>query len=340
MSRYLVTGGTGFLGRYLVEQLSAADHEVVALCRSESSALADLGATIHVGDVLDGGSIRDAATDCDGLFHCAGKVSRDGADAESMYRVHVDGTKTTLDAARSAGIKRAVVASTSGVVAVSSDPDELRDEEADTPMAEIARWPYYRSKLFAERAAFDRNDPQFEVIAVNPSLLLGPGDLRNSSTDDIRLFLERKIPFCPAGGIAFVDARDAAAALILAMEKGKAGERYLVNAANMTVQAFFGRLERISGVKAPPFRLPRTSATIAGVSASLLGKAAKLFSMEPPLDKISAEMSQFYWYCDSTKAETELGWTCRDPNETLADTVEDLEARGVVWPRQRARGAS
>jgi dihydroflavonol-4-reductase len=339
MSRYVVTGGTGFLGRYLIEQLCAADHEVVALCRGESPALTDLGATIHLGDVLDGESIRSAAAHCDGLFHCAGKVSRDGDDAESMYRVHVEGTKTTLDAARSAGVKRAVVASTSGVVAVSSDPDELRDEEADTPMAEIARWPYYRSKLFAERAAFDRHDAQFEVIAVNPSLLLGPGDHRNSSTEDIRLFLERKIPFCPAGGIAFVDARDAAASLILAMEKGKGGERYLINAANMTVQAFFGRLERISGVKAPPFRLPRTSATIAGVSASLIGKAAKLFSMEPPLDKISAEMSQFYWYCDSTKAETELGWTCRDPNETLADTVEDLEARGVVWPRQHARGA-
>jgi dihydroflavonol-4-reductase len=283
--------------------------------------------------VLDAGSIRDAAAGCDGLFHCAGKVSRDSADAEMMYRVHVEGTKTTLDAAREAGIKRTVVASTSGVVAVSTDADEICDEEGETPMAHIARWPYYRSKLFAERAAFDRHDNDFEVIAVNPSLLLGPGDERLSSTEDVRLFLERKIPFCPAGGMAFVDARDAAAGLVLAMDKGRGGERYLINAANMTVSAFFGRLERISGIKAPPIRLPRTSAAIAGVSASLLGKAAKLLNMEPPLDKISAEMAQFYWYCDSSKAETELGWTCRDPNETLADTIEDLEARGVVWPR-------
>ena len=123
MSRYLVTGATGFLGRHLVGQLIDGGHEVVALCRSASSSaeqwLSDAGATVRLGDVLDGGSIRDAASSCEGLFHCAGKVSRDAKDAEQLYRVHVDGSKVTLDAAREAGVKRTVIASTSGVVSKS-----------------------------------------------------------------------------------------------------------------------------------------------------------------------------------------------------------------------------
>src|SRR5262249_34377060 len=131
----------------------------------------------------------------------AGKVSRKLEDAEQLYKVHVEGTKITLDACRAAGVKRAVLASTSGVVAVTKEPaprwgfgwssgerekaPEVRNEDAETPIDIISRWPYYRSKLYAENAAFDRNGPGFEVIAVNPTLLLGPGDERGSSTTDV-----------------------------------------------------------------------------------------------------------------------------------------------------------
>jgi len=337
MSRYFITGATGFLGAHLVAQLIEREHEVVALCRGEAPDLTKLGATVRRGDVLDGGSVADAAAGCDGAFHCAGKVSRDTTDADAMYRVHVDGTKTTLDALERIGVSRVIVASTSGTVAISEDPDEVRNEDAETPMGAIARWPYYRSKLYAERAALERNKDGFEVISVNPSLLLGPGDARGSSTEDVRKFLERKIPFCPAGGMAFVDARDAATAMILAMDKGKPGQRYLVNGANMTIETFFGRLERISDVKAPAVRLPRTPVVIAGVSADLLGRAAKALSFESPLDKVSAEMAQYYWYCDPSRAQNELGWEPRDPGETIADTVQDLRDRGVVWPRAQPR---
>jgi dihydroflavonol-4-reductase len=156
MSRYLVTGATGFLGRYLVRTLVARGHEVVALSRADGAA-AEAGVVVRRGDVLDAASVREAAAGCQGLFHCAGKVSRKPEDAEELYRVHVEGTKITLDAAREAGITRAVVASTSGIVAVSKDSDDVRGEDAETPIDLIARWPYYRSKLYAERAALDRS---------------------------------------------------------------------------------------------------------------------------------------------------------------------------------------
>ncbi|MBM4375866.1 MAG: NAD-dependent epimerase/dehydratase family protein [Deltaproteobacteria bacterium] len=330
--KWFLTGATGFLGRHLVRELVRRGDEVVALCRKPDAELERLGVEVREGDVLAPESVLAAAKGCDGAFHAAGKVSREPADAEAMHRVHVDGTRLTLEALAEAGVRRVVYASTSGTVAISTRADDVRDEGAATPTELIARWPYYRTKLYAEMVALAKSRADCEVISINPSLLLGPGDVHGSSTEDVRLFLDRKVPATPGGGIAFVDARDAALAMILAMERGRAGERYLINAANMSLAAFFGRLSRVSGVKAPTLVLPRTSATLAGLGADLLGRAAERLGGKAPLDRLSAEMAQHFWYCDSSKAERELGFVARDPSVTLADTVEDLRARGVVWP--------
>jgi len=330
MSRYLVTGATGFLGKHLVTALRSKGHDVVALCRSGGHELGE-GVVIRRGDVLHEGSVRDAAAGCDGVFHCAGKVSRKPEDAEELYRLHVDGTKNVLAAAKAAGVKRVVVASTSGTVAVSDDPDHIATEKDETPLGLVSRWPYYRSKLFAERAALDMNAPGFEVVSVNPTILFGPGDTHGSSTEDIQRFLEGRVPAIPPGGLSFVDARDAAEAMRLAMERGVPGKRYLVGACNMTLKEFFARLSRVSGVKAPWLPMPR-SPELARVGAKMAEKLASRFGMELPVDPVSLDMAQRYWYLDATLAERELGWSSRDPMETLADTVEDLRARGVVWP--------
>jgi len=168
-------------------------------------------------------------------------------------------------------------------------------------------------------------------VAVNPTLLLGPGDERGSSTSDVVQFLEGKVPFIPGGGLSFVDARDAAKAMVLALEKGRAGRRYLISAINLTMEAFFARLERVSGVPAPRFKLPR-GAAVARAGASLLERASRHLPVSATVDPVSAEMAQLFWYVDGSRAERELGFVPRDPNETLSDTVRDLRDRGVVWP--------
>ncbi len=344
MSRYLVTGSTGFLGRHLVTALRAHGHDVVAVVRNATDVPA--GVAPVRGDVLDRASIERAAAGCDGVFHCAGKVSRRPEDAEELQRLHVEGTKNVLDACISKGVRRAVVASTSGTVAVSDDPDRISTEEDEAPIGILNRWPYYRAKLFAEKAAFERhgvalpnvanatNGETFEVVCVNPTLLLGPGDVNGSSTEDVRLFLERKIPATPPGGISFVDARDAAEGMRLAMEKGVGGRRYLLGACNLTLREFFARLERVSGVRAPliPMIRAKQATEIARAGAKMLEALTTRLGVPMPIDPISLDMAHFYWYLDASLAENELGWTPRDPSETLADTVKDLEERGVVWP--------
>lgn len=332
MSRVFVTGGTGFLGRNVVSGLVERGDTVALLVRPNEQ-VSGLGPAVELfrGDVLDVASIEAAAKGCSAVIHCAGKVSRDPADAEIMQRVHVDGTKNVLDACRRVGVTRAVVASTSGTVAISDDPKKIPNEDSATPMNLVARFPYYRTKLFAEMAALERNDPPaFEVVVVCPSLLLGPGDLLGSSTGDVADFIEGRLLAIPGGGLSFVDARDAAAALVLALEKGRPGERYLVAAQNLTMAAFTSKLERITGIAAPAMKLPRSTA-LAALGVALDKALADRLKTKPRMDKASAEMAQYFWYVDARKAKDELGWEPRDPQDTLVDTVADLRDRGVVW---------
>jgi len=332
LKRLWIGGATGFLGAHLVQVLKAQGHELVLASRSGGEVQ---GLPVHAVDVLDASAVAESARGCDGAFLATGKVSRDRDAGEELHRAHVLGTRSALAGLRAAGVRRVVVASTSGTVAVSGDSKQIADESAHVPLELVAMWPYYRTKLYAEREALEANSSEFEVVLVNPSLLLGPGDLRESSTGDIRLFLERAIPAIPGGGIAFVDVRDAAQGMWLAFERGRAGERYILNAKNMTVAAFFQRLERIAGVKAPALHMPRSRPLAIGVNR-LFSKALRAIGGQPPVDEVSVEMAQYYWYCSSSKAERELGFSARDPGETLRETVADLIERKVVFPKRTA----
>ncbi|HET7542625.1 MAG TPA: NAD-dependent epimerase/dehydratase family protein [Polyangiaceae bacterium] len=330
MKRLWVGGATGFLGTHLVSVLKEQGHELVLASRSGGEVE---GLPVQTVDVLDAAAVAESARGCDGAFLATGKVSRDRSAGEELHRAHVLGTRGALAGLQRAGVSRVVVASTSGTVAVSSNSANIADESAQVPLELVAMWPYYRTKLYAEREALEANSAEFEVILVNPSLLLGPGDVRESSTGDVRRFLERAIPAIPGGGIAFVDVRDAARGMWLAFERGRAGERYILNAKNMTLAAFFQRLERITGVKAPALHMPRSRPLAIGINR-LFSKALRAIGGQPPVDEVSVEMAQYYWYCSAAKAERELGFTARDPGETLRETVADLIERKVAFPKR------
>ncbi|MGB1698418.1 MAG: NAD-dependent epimerase/dehydratase family protein [Nannocystaceae bacterium] len=331
--RVLVTGATGFLGQHLCAALVDDGFEVVALCRDpESSASQLLPAQVErlQGDVLDADAVSSAALGCEGMFHCAGQVSRDPEDALDMMRVNFEGTKVALTAAKTAKVKRVVLASTSGTIAISESEDDVADETLERPLELINRWGYYRSKLYAEEWAIEQCSEDFEVVVANPSLLLGPGDLNGSSTVDVRRYLEQPLPVAPHGGIAFVDARDAARGLVLAFERGVSGRCYLLNACNCSTRTFLSRIARVSDLAAPVFRMPN-SRTVSRLSVWLTQRANDLLGDDDSLpDAHSVDIAQHFWYCDASRAERELGWQARDPMVTLADTVEDLRNRGLV----------
>jgi dihydroflavonol-4-reductase len=196
------------------------------------------------------------------------------------------------------------------------------DETYPVPLDIISRWPYYASKAYQEMAALERfHGKGLRLVIMNPSLLLGPGDDRLSSTKVILDFMARKISAVPGGGVSFVDARDAARSFQMAMKKGRHGERYLLGAANWTFSKFFGRLERLTKVSAPKLALP---SRLAITGANLVDSFFKQWDMTSPVEPGAIEMAQYFWYLNCSKAARELSFKPRDPGETLHDTVTYL----------------
>jgi dihydroflavonol-4-reductase len=316
----LVTGGTGFLGGRLVRLLVEEGVKPLRVLSTSAPAwLEELGVETIRGSITSMEDVSRAVEGVAEIYHLAGRVSRDREDAHLMYKLHVDGTRILCEAAREAGVKSIVLASTSGTIAVTDAGDVVPDEEWPTPLDIVSRWPYYASKIYQERVALENfNGKGRRLVIMNPSLLLGPGDERLSSTKVVLDFLARKIPTVPKGGLSFVDTRDAARAFHAAMQKGAHGERYLLGAANWTFDKFFGRLERITKVPAPFLSLP-SRLTLAGARG--LNSLYRHWKLAPPVEPAEIEMAEYFWYLDSSKAATELGFTARDPQETLLDTI-------------------
>lgn len=319
----LVTGGTGFLGRHLVRRLlDRGDERVRVLARSYDRRLAEAGAEMVEGDLTDGRGLEAAVEGIDRVYHLAGKVTRNRERAHEMHELHVDGTRRLLEALVDPSPERIVVASTSGTVAVSRDSDEVSDEDAPTREELVADWPYYLSKIYAERVCRRFvDDLDLPIVVVRPSLLLGPGDERGSSTEEVRLFLEGKVPAAPSGGVSFVDVRDAADGFVRALEHGNAGESYLLSQANLALEDYFEKLAAIADRPAPLRSLPDD---VLAAGARALDSVGRRLGLEPDLDPVSVEMARHYWYVDASKARRELDWSPRDPNETLRDTVRWL----------------
>jgi dihydroflavonol-4-reductase len=319
----LVTGGTGFLGAHLVRQLlETGAKNIRVMATSIPAWLAELGVETIAGSITEAEDVARAVEGVGEIYHLAGRVSRDQEDAHEMYSIHVDGTRILCDAARASHVKTIVLASTSGTIAVSEKGDAVPDESGAQPFDIISRWPYYASKLYQERVATERfNGTGRRLVILNPSLLLGPGDERLSSTKVVLDFLARKINALPTGGLSFVDVRDAATAFRAAMKDGRHGEYYLLGSANWTFDKFFSRLERLTKVRAPRFSFP---SRVAVAGSQIIHAFYKQWDKAPPVEPAEVEMAEYFWYLDSTKAARELGFAPRDPGETLLDTVKYL----------------
>jgi len=320
--KILITGGTGFLGAHIVRQLlDAGEKDLRVMASSVPDWMTDAGVDAVEGSVTNIEDVARSVAGVSAIFHLAGKVSRDNSDAALMNKVHVQGTRLLCEAAKEAGVKTIVLASSSGTIAVSDD-DQIHDETYPPPLDIISRWAYYASKYYQERTALESFDGDGRrLVIMNPTLLLGPNDERLSSTKPVLDFLGRKIPYTPSGGVSFVDARDAAAAFVTALEKGKHQEKYLLGAANMTFNEFFSRLERLSGVSAPMLKMPKKLA-VAG--SSFIDSVFKNWGKASPVEPKEVEQAEYFWYLDSSKAKEELGFSPRDPQETLQDTIKYL----------------
>jgi nucleoside-diphosphate-sugar epimerase len=328
---FLVTGATGFAGRHLFEAREPQTRAIGLVRDPATWPEQDWTAGLEDVDLVQG-SVTDTKRWTDqlpplaGIFHFAALVRHSRRNAEEVYTTNVDGTLNMVRLAAEHRC-RVVMLSTSGTVGCFDSLDEQADETAAYCEETVAAWPYYHSKIIAERRARELADSLgVELVFIRPPMLLGPGDHRYRSTANILRMLNGKLPALLRGGIHFIDIRDAIRAVWRAMELPQVRPIYHLAGMNSSIEEFFGLVEAVSGVRAPRLMLPYGLAHFIALADEWIGVRLKGEPLHYFLDPVVVEMASHYWGLTSLYAASELGYETRDPLVTIGDTVAWLRA--------------
>ena len=319
--KVLVTGATGFIGANLVRFLSSQGYAVRTLCRTTSdiSVFSDNLVQVCWGDVLNLSGLERAADGCDYVFHLAGYARNWARNPLTFFEVNVTGTKNVLDAAKKAQVKKVVICSTSMTFGPSKD---LPRKESDQRTVDFS-CDYERSKCNAEQLAADYVQSGLPVIIVNPTRVFGPGLLTegNSVTKMIQLYLQGKWRLILAdgsavGNYAFVE--DVVRGLWLALQRGHAGEKYILGGENLSYNAFFDLLAEVSKKYYGMIHVPLWLAIAVSSLEALL---AKWFGRYPLITPDWVRIFTDDWAFSSEKAQKELGYKITPFREALKKTL-------------------
>jgi len=317
----LVTGATGFVGWHVARKLLDRGARVRILVRDPGRVRELEGAEVVQGDLREPESLAPAVAGCEAVYHVAADYRLWVRDAREMFASNVAGTRNILDAARRAGAERVVYTSTVGCIGI--PPGGVGDER--TPVSERDMTGAYKlSKFRAERVALEFAETGFPVVIVNPTAPVGDHDFKPTPTGKIIVdYLRGAMPAYLDTGLNLVDVADVAEGHLLACERGRAGDRYILGCRNMTLAQIFQTLERLSGIAAPRRRVPYALAYAAGAVTTA---AARLTGGEPraPLDAV--RMARKKMFVSHEKATRELGYS--------PGPVEDALRRAVEWFRR------
>jgi dihydroflavonol-4-reductase len=328
-----VTGGSGFIGANLIHELAARGHRVKALLRPNSDRRGLVGAEYQIveGDVLDKASLERGLNGCDWCFHVAASYHLWLRHYAPMYAANVEGTRNVLTAAGKAGCSRIVYTSTVGCIGLPVENNGQitpTDETAFCSEAQMSNH-YKRSKWQAEQLALELAR-QHPIVIVNPSAPVGPRDVKPTPTGQVILdFLKRKMPAFLDTGLNWVHVRDVAIGHILAAERGRVGERYILGNAegNWTLQHALGILQEITGIPAPKMRVPYAVA----YAAAVVDEGISKITGRPPKAPIAGvRMAKYKMFFNPAKAIRELGLPQTTAKQALADAVTWFQLNGYV----------
>ncbi|PSB06023.1 dihydroflavonol 4-reductase [filamentous cyanobacterium CCP2] len=322
-----VTGGTGFVGANLVRLLLAEGYRVRALARSSSRLdnLQGLDVEVVNGDLLDP-NLADLMQGCEAVFHVAAHYSLWQSDREMLYQNNVLGTRNVLAAARQAGVNRTVYTSSVAAIGVGANGVPV-NETYQSPVEKLVGY-YKQSKYWAEQEAVQAAKAGQDVVIVNPSSPIGAWDVKPTPTGEIILrFLRRQMPAYVDTGLNFVDVQDVAWGHLLALQKGKRGDRYILGNQNLTLKSVLDQLAQITGLPAPARSIPAwIPLSVAWVDEKVLAQFGKTPSV--PIDGV--RMSMQYMYYDAAKAVQELGLPQTPIEVGLRRSVDWFRERGYV----------
>lgn len=322
------------MGANLVRGLAEQGHRVTALVRKQSDlrGLAGVDCDLLQGDLLEPSGYERALADCQWCFHVAASYHLWLRDYSPMYAANVDGTRLILDTAIKAGCQRIVYTSTVGCIGLPTLREgryEPTDESAPVVEAQLSNH-YKRSKWEAEKVASERARAKHPVVIVNPSTPIGPRDVKPTPTGKLIVdFLNKEMPGYVDTGLNWVHVKDVVQGHILAAEKGRVGERYILGnrEGNLTMLAALKMLESLTGLPAPRLRVPYSVAWLAACFDEGLSK----ISGKPPKAPLAGvRMAKYRMWFDPTRAIEELGLPQTPVDEAFADAVEWFRGNGYV----------
>ena len=320
MTKTLVTGGTGFVGRAVVTALINDGRQVRVLARNpQHPALDGLEVELALGDLRDTLSLKKAIKGCHRLFHVAADYRLWVPEPQEMYGTNVDGTRNLLAAAAAAGVEKAVYTSTVGAL---GNPGDGRPGTEETPVSLAEMVGHYkRSKFLAEQAALDFAREGLPLVVVNPSTPVGPWDWRPTPTGQMIVdYLQGRMPAYLETGLNVVHVKDVARGHLLAAEKGRVGEKYILGHENLSLSQILQMLGQISGRPAPKVKLPYVPVLALAYASEFWARHVSHGS--PRLNVTAVRMAHKYMYFDSSKAMQELGYAPSPVRQALNEAVE------------------
>jgi dihydroflavonol-4-reductase len=335
MTTTLVTGASGFVGSHVARQLVAGGHSVRVLARRSSNLRALDGLPVErvEGDLRDAPSLARSMQGVSLVFHVAADYRLWARNPDEIYRSNVEGTRSLLAAARGAGVDRIVYTSTVATIAVPAHDAALPNEETRATLGQMIGH-YKRSKFLAEQEAIGAASAGVPVVIVNPTAPVGPGDWKPTPTGRIILdFLNGKMPAYVDTGLNVVPVEDVAAGHLLAAEKGRPGQRYILGGRNMTLKQILDTLSKIAGRPTPRVKMPHAVALAAGYADQWF---CRLTGREPQIPVEGVKMSRHRMFVESDKAARELGYMSTSVEAALERAVRWYEQNGYV--RGRAAG--
>jgi dihydroflavonol-4-reductase len=330
----LVTGASGFLGSHVARLLSQRGERVRVLLRPTSHARLIEGLAVErvAGDLRDRASLEQALAGVETVYHVAADYRLWAREPREIYESNLQGTRNLLAAAERAKVEKFVYTSTVGTVAVPRD-GVLPDESVVTSLDEMIG-AYKRSKWLAEQEAWKAAAAGLPVVIVNPTTPIGPGDAKPTPTGRIIIdFLSGRMPAYVDTGLNFVPVEDAAEGHLLAAQRGRIGERYILGGENLTLKQALEILSQVSGRPAPRVRVPHVLALAAGYANAAL---SRLTGREPQIPLDGVRMARHSMFINAQKARVELGFSPGPLAAAFERAVRWYESSGYVRAMNRS----
>ena len=289
--------------------------------------IAELRAERVIGDLRDVESLKRGMAGCEFVFHVAADYRLWAINGQELYQSNVDGTRNILQAARDSGVRRVVYTSSVATMGFGNN-GRMTDEGSPVTLSNMIG-DYKRSKFMAEQLVIEAARGGQDVVMVNPTTPIGERDIKPTPTGRIVVdFLKRKFPAYVDTGLNLVDVKDCARGHLLAMEKAKPGERYILGGENLTLKEILDKLAAITGLPSPGIRLPYAVAYATGAVDTLV--TGKMLKREPRVTLDSVRMGRKKMFVTSAKAERELGWSPGSVDGALRRAVEWFRAHGYA----------